>query len=118
MQSSDQKTTHPNKDEINYCEHMKFIFDDEGFEMHFAISSALIRFYIKHNEDFLDVFEEILPEFDEAIESHGLQHKWRPFTCRLLKSSNHKYSLVFESIRQDCVDSYSINDINNSLENF
>ena len=118
MQSSTQNSN-PYKEEINYCEHMKYIFEDEGFEMQFAISSALIRFHIKHNEDSLNVFEEILPEFDGFVVDHNLQHKWQPFTCRSLnvQSYNYKYSLVFESIRQDCVDSYSINDINNSMEN-
>ena len=114
MQSCDQKNPwlyHEKKsiyeDEKSYCEYMKYIFEKEPYETDFEISAGLTQFFIKHNDDKIDVFEEMLSEFNECLDIRGLTvKKWRPFTCRPLELffSDYKYCVLFESINQDCID--------------
>ena len=86
---------------------MQYIFDEEPYVTDFEISPGLIQFYIKHNEDVTDVFDEMLIEFNEGLEFSSLKSKnWRLFACRPinLQVGEYKYCVLFESINQDCID--------------
>ena len=49
----------------------------------FEISPGLIQFYIYHNENTCNIFDDMLFEFHENLDFYGLaENKWRAFTCR------------------------------------
>ena len=94
--------------EIEFCSFMQYIFSEEPFHTEFKINSAIISFYIYHNDESLNVLDEILIKFD--IYMYGLSDNgWRDFTVRPVSASGalaqtYGYGLLFESINQNCID--------------
>ena len=60
------------EDEIEYYEFMQYIFSEEPYHTDFKVNSALISFFIYHNESSCNVSDEMLNEFDENLDCHGL----------------------------------------------
>ena len=100
-------TSVEHKKEIEYCSFTQHVFSEEPYHTEFKITSAVISFYIYHNEESPNVLD-MLWEFD--IDMHALSDNgWRDFTVRSVSPSGtlaqtYGFGLLFESINQNCID--------------
>ena len=71
------------KKEVEYCQFMQYIFSEEPYYTDYKLNSAIISFFIYHNDPACNVFDEILSEFHDPLDKHGLVDRgWRKFTVR------------------------------------
>ena len=99
-----------NDKEVEFCHFMEYIFSEEPYHTEFKVTSAATSFFIYHNEQSCNVFDDMLIEFDHKLDLHGLVDRgWREFSARRVSPSgaiaqSYGFGLLFEFIKQNWID--------------
>ena len=104
--------------EVEYCQFMQYIFSEEPYYTDYKLNSAVISFFMYHNDPPCNVFDETLSGFHDPLDMHGLVDRdWRKFTVRPFDSGieGYAFGLAFESVNNNCIDLYLNCD---SIENY
>ena len=91
----------PQDKEIQFCQFMQFLFDEEPYHFQFKITFSAIKFFVYYNHQTRDVFDDLLREMNLNMEDFDLLNRgWGEFYVRETSSPDlrDEYSRCWECI--------------------
>ena len=115
MATFDSEDDWPFDKEIQFCQFMQELFEDEPIYIKFIINKLTIKFFIYYSNETCDVFEDFLREMNINLEDFDLTNKqWDYFYVRefVLTENVENYDKCWEFV---CLNKTSIHTANGLL---